>query len=128
MSLSREEVLKDHSSVMDRKERELIKYFGESAVLMLNDGFRFHPDSGIMGGSVVLRYRSQAIITVHQKDSVSTGALSEKHLIKDVRVKTEEAEKRKTKPVAIWWLLLLASVFWFINRYEKKRRALFDQW
>ncbi len=116
MSLSREEVIKDQSAAMENRERELMKYFGESAVLMLNDGFRFHPDSGLLGGRAVLHYRSQAIATEHQTDSMSTGSLSEKHLIEDARVKREEAEKRKSKPILSWWLLALVPVFWFIGR------------
>ena len=118
VSLSREEVLKNQSATMERNERELMKYFGESAVLMLNDGFRFHPDSGLLGSNAVLRYRSQAIATERQKDSVSTGSLSEKHLIEDIRVNTEEAEKRKSKPVSPWWILVLVPVFWFIGRRD----------
>lgn len=116
LSLSREELMKDQSAAMERKERELIRYFGESAVLMLNDGFRFHPDSGLMGGSAVLGYRSQAIASESQKDSHSTESLSEKNLIEDVRIKTEEAEKQKNKPFSIWWLLLLVPLCWFIGR------------
>jgi hypothetical protein len=108
--------MKDQSAAMELKERELIKYFGESAVLMLSDGFRFHPDSGLMGGRAVLRYRSQAIASESQKDSLSTESLSEKHFIEDVRIKTEETEKRKTKPISNWWLLLLVPFFWLIGR------------
>lgn len=118
VSLSQQEILKDQWATMEHKEREWMKYFGESAVLMLNDGFRFHQDSGLLGGSAVLRYRSQAIVTERQKDSVSTGSLSEKHLIEDVRVNTEEVEKRKSKTISPWWLLVLVPVFLFIGRRD----------
>jgi hypothetical protein len=116
LSLSREELIKDQSVAMERNERELTKYFGESAVLMLNDGFRFHQDSGLLGGSAVLHYRSQAMATEKQKDSTSAKHLSEISLLEDAQFKTKEAEKRKTKPISNWWLLLLVPVFWFIRR------------
>lgn len=61
---------------------------------------------------------AQAIAAERQKDSASTGSLSEKHLIEDVWVKIEEAEKRKAKPISNWWLLLLVPVFWFIGRCD----------
>jgi hypothetical protein len=115
MSLSREELLKDQSAAMERTEREWMKYFGESAMLMLNDGFRFHQDSGLLGGSALLYYRSQAMTTEHQKDSIGTESLSEKSLIDAVHLKKEEIEKQKSKSIFHWWLLLLIPVFWFIG-------------
>lgn len=101
---------------MELRELEWTKYFGESATLMLTDGFRFHQDSGLTGGNAILHYRSQAMATERKKDSMDAASLSEKHLIDAVHSKTEEVEKRKSKLTSPWWLLLLVPVFWFVWR------------
>lgn len=116
LSLSREEALRNHSSLTEQQERELTRYFGESAILMLNDGFRFHPDSGLVGASAILRYRSEAMATERQKDSASTESRSEQQWKENTEFTTLEVERRKSKPLSILWLLLLVPVFWFMSR------------
>lgn len=101
---------------MERQERELMNYFGESATFLLKDGFRFHQDSGLMGNSALLHYRSLAMATESQKDTSIVEFLSEKYQTEEAQLKTEEIEKRKRSAISYWWLVLLLPVFWFIGK------------
>ncbi len=93
LSLYRQQALKDQSEYLERRERELIHYFGESATLMLKDGFRFHQDSGLIGNTALLHVHSQIVTTDKQTDSSKLENLSEISSREDAQLKTIEIEK-----------------------------------
>lgn len=68
--LSHEKILNDQENLNEWNERKLMKYFGAYAILVLKDGFHFS-DSGLIGNSAILHYRTQSIAKEKQKDSLS---------------------------------------------------------
>ncbi len=115
ISLSHQQVLKDQSEFMERREQELINYFGESVTLIIKDGFRFHQDSGLLANSALLHYQVQSLATEKKKDSSKVTHLSEISSFEDVQLKTLDIEKQKNKSISNWWLLLLIPLIWFIR-------------
>jgi hypothetical protein len=116
--LTHQENLKDQALLLKHQERELMKYFGASATLMLTDGFRFNRDSGLIGNTARIHVRAQSLSLESQNDTLSLERLSGSEKRENAQVKVEEIEKfeeRESSP-SRWWLLVLIPVFWFVAK------------
>lgn len=92
---------------------------GANASLMLTDGFRYHPDSGLIGNSAWLVFRMQYLSLDKRNDSLIIEDKLEKQSYDDAHFSSneiEEKEERESSPMSWWWLLLLIPVVWKIGK------------